>query len=152
MQTLNVNAGQTDEEYKASEELRRADALTEARANANYFFAAAVLAALGTGLLPLRINFLVSIGLIDLLRIYGRSLGERYLDTLQGAALAWVLALIVLGFSARSGRRWAFQVGLVMYAIDMVALMVTFSIWAFGVHAFLAYKWFEAERALKDPK
>jgi hypothetical protein len=152
MQTLNVGAGQTDEEYKASEEHRRADLLAEARANANYFFVAAVLAALGTGLLPLRINFLVSIGLIDLLRIYGRSLGQRYLDTLQGAALAWVLALIVLGFSARNGRRWAFQVGLVMYAIDMVALMATFSIWAFGVHAFFVYKWFEAQRALKELK
>jgi hypothetical protein len=152
MQTLNVRAGQTDEEYQASEEQHRAQVLAEAHANANHFFVAAVLAALGTGLLPLRINFLASIGLIDLLRIYGRSLGERYLDTVRGASLAWALTLIVLGFSAREGRRWSFQVGIVMYAVDMAALVVTFSICAFGVHAFFAYKWFEGQRALKELK
>jgi thiol:disulfide interchange protein len=150
MQTLNVGAGRTDEEYNAAEDQRRADLLAEGRSNANYFFAAAVLAALATGLLPLKVNFLVSIGLVDLLTIYGKGLGERYVDTVHGAALAWVLALIALGFAARNGRRWAFQLGVVIYAIDMAALILTFSVWAFGVHAFFVYKWFEGQKALKD--
>lgn len=150
MQTLNVNVGQTEQEYKAAEEQRRTDLLAEGKSDAIFFFAAAVLAALGTGLLPIRLNFLVSIGLIDLLRFYGRGLGERYADTVNGAALAWVLVLVTLGFSAREGRRWAFLCGVALYAVDMLALVATFSIWAFGVHAFFVYKWFEGQKNLKD--
>src|SRR5262249_14822563 len=70
MQTLNVGAGRTDEEYKAAEEQHRADLRADSRSNGNYFFVAAALAALGTGLLPLRLNIIVSIGSIDLLTAY----------------------------------------------------------------------------------
>jgi hypothetical protein len=62
MQTLNVGAGRTDEEHKAAEEQRRADLLADSRNDANYFFWAAGLAALASGLFPVRINFLVNIG------------------------------------------------------------------------------------------
>src|SRR5205809_5743181 len=41
-----------------------------------------------------------------------------------------------LGFAGRSGHRWAFLGGIAIYAADMIALIVTFSLWAFGVHAF----------------
>jgi hypothetical protein len=41
MQTLNVGAGQTDKEYKAAEERRRAALLADSRSDANYFFWAA---------------------------------------------------------------------------------------------------------------
>jgi hypothetical protein len=150
MQTLNVDAGRTDEEHKAAEERRRADLLADSRSSANLFFVAAVLAAIGTGLLPFRMNFIVSIGLVDLLTLYGKPLGERYADTVNGAALAWTLALIPLGFAARNGRRWAFLAGILLYAADMVALIAMFSLWAFGVHAFFVYKWFEGQRALRD--
>lgn len=74
MQTLNVGAGRTDEEYKAAEEQRRADLLEDGKGAANYFFAAAVTAALGTGVLPLRINVGTSIGTIDCLALYGGGL------------------------------------------------------------------------------
>jgi len=74
MQTLNVGAGRTDDEYRAAGEQRLADLRDESRGDANYFFWAAGLAALGTGLLPVRVNILVSIGAVDLLRIYGRGL------------------------------------------------------------------------------
>jgi hypothetical protein len=63
MQTLNVGAGRTETEYKAAEEQRRADLRVESQTDANYFFWAAGLAALGTGLLPVRLNVLVSIGI-----------------------------------------------------------------------------------------
>lgn len=56
MQTLNVGAGRTDEEYKAAEQQRLADLRAESRNNANYFFIAAGLAALGSGLLPVRVS------------------------------------------------------------------------------------------------
>jgi len=49
MQTLNVGAGRTDNEYQAAEEQRRADLLADSRSDANYFFWGAGLAALGTG-------------------------------------------------------------------------------------------------------
>jgi hypothetical protein len=150
VQTLNVGAGRTDEEYKEAEEQRRADLVADSRTDANYFFLAAGLAALGTGLLPVRLNILVSIGLFDLLRFYGRPLDPLFALVMYGAAAAWVVTLLALGFVGRSGHRWAFLAGMVLYGADMIALMATFSLWAFGVHAFFVFKWFQGQKALKD--
>jgi len=152
MQTLNVGAGRTDKEYKEAEEQRRADLAADSRSDANYFFLAAGLAALGTGLLPVRLNVLVSIGAVDLLGIYGRLLGQLYPLAVYSAATAWVVAVLALGVAGRSGRRWAFLAGMVLYGADMIALMATFSLWAFGVHAFFVFKWFQGQKALKDLK
>jgi len=150
MQTLNVGAGRTDQEYKEAEEQRRADLVADSRSDANYFFWAAGLAAIGTGLLPVRLNILVSIGLFDLLRFYGRPLDPLFALVMYGAAAAWVVTLLALGFVGRSGHRWAFLAGMVLYGADMIALMATFSLWAFGVHAFFVFKWFQGQKALKD--
>ena len=150
MQTLNVGAGRTDNEYQAAEEQRRADLLADSRSDANYFFWAAGLAALGTGLLPVRLNILVSIGAIDLLRFYGRPLGQLYPLVMYSAAALWLLAMVALGIAARSGYRWAFLAGMVLYGADMIALIMMFSLWAFGVHAFFVFRWFQGQKALKD--
>ena len=150
METLNVGAGRTDNEYKAAEEQRRADLRDDSRSDANYFFWAAGLAALGTGLLPVRLNILVSIGAIDLLSFYGRPLGQLYPVAMYSAAATWLLAVLVLGFAARSGRRWAFLAGMVLYGADMIVLIAMFSLWAFGVLAFFLFKWFQGQQALKD--
>jgi hypothetical protein len=150
MQTLNVGAGRTETEYKAADEQRRADLRADSRTDAEYFFYAAGLAALGTGLLPVRLNILVSIGAVDFLRFYGGSLGHLYPYALYGAAGAWVAALIGLGFAARAGHRWAFVAGMILYGADMIALIMMFSIWAFGVHAFFLFKWYQGQAALKD--
>jgi hypothetical protein len=150
MQTLNVGAGQTDAEYDASEEQRRADLRADSRTDANYFFWAAGLSALGTGLLPVRLNLLVSVGTVDLLTLYGRPLGTFYPLAVYGLAAMWLLVTLGLGFAGRSGHRWAFLAGIAIYAVDMVALIVTFSLWAFGVHAFFVFKWFQGQKALKD--
>jgi hypothetical protein len=106
MQTLNVGAGRTDSEYKAAEEQRRADLRADSRSDANYFFWAAGLAALGTGLLPVRLNILVSIGAVDLLSVYGGPLGRLYPLAVYGAAATWLVAVLALGFAGRSGQRW----------------------------------------------
>jgi hypothetical protein len=150
VQTLNVGAGQTDQEYRAAEQQRRADLLAKSRSDANHFFYAAGLAALGTGLLPIRLNMLVTIGVLDLVRIYGRSANPLYPLAMYGAAAAWLVMLVALGFAARSGHRWAFLAGIVLYGADMIALTLTFSIWAFGVHAFFVFKWLQGQKALKD--
>jgi len=150
MQTLNVGAGQTDEEYKASEEQRRAELLSDIRSDANYFFWAAGLSALGTGLLPVRLNLLVIIGTVDLLTLYGRPLGPLYPLVVYCTAVMWFLVMLGLGFAGRSGQRWAFLAGIALYSTDMIALIVTFSLWAFGVHAFFVFKWFQGQKALKD--
>ena len=150
MQTLNVGAGRTDEEYKATEEQRRADLRSDCRDDANYFFWAAGLSALGTGLLPVRLNLLVSIGTVDLLTLYGRSLGPFYPIAVFSLAAMWLLVMLGLGFAGRSGHRWAFLAGIAIYAADMIALIVTFSLWAFGIHAFFVFKWFQGQKALKD--
>src|ERR1700678_3268679 len=150
MQTLNVGAGRTDKEYEAAEEQRRADLRADSRTDADYFFWAAGLAALGTGLLPVRLNMLVNIGVFDLLRFYGRPLGPLYPLAMYGAAATWLVAVVALGFAGRSGHRWAFLAGMVLYGADMIALMVMFSLWAFGVHAFFVFKWFQGQKALKN--
>jgi hypothetical protein len=150
MQTLNVGAGQTESEYKAAEEHRRADLLDDSRSCANYFFLAAGLSALGTGLLPIRFNIIVSIGLVDLVRFYGTALASLYPIAVYGIAAFWLLVLLGFGFAGRNGQRWAFLAGMILYAADMIVLMMTFSLWAFGVHAFFLYKWFEGQKALKD--
>jgi hypothetical protein len=150
MQTLNVGAGRTDQEYKEAEEQRSADLHSESRSDANLFFWAAGLAALGTGLLPMRLNILVNIGIFDLLGFYGRSPSFIYPLAMYGATAAWLVMLVALGFVGRSGHRWAFLAGMLLYGADMFALMVTFSLWAFGIHAFFVFKWFQGQKALKD--
>jgi hypothetical protein len=150
MQTLNVGTGRTDKEYKEAEEQRRADLLADSRSDAKYFFLAAGLAALGTGLFPVRLNFLVNIGGLDLLGFYGRSHSPVYPLAMYGAAAAWLLMLLALGFAGRAGHRWAFLAGIVLYGADMVALVIMFSLWAFGIHAFFVFKWFQGQKALKD--
>ena len=150
MQTLNVGAGRTDNEYKAAEEQRRADLRADSREDANYFFWAAGLAAISTGLLPVRLNILVNIGALDLLRLYGRPLGPLYLLVAYSAVATSLVGLVGLGFAGRSGQRWAFLAGMVLYGADMIALMAMFSLWAFGVHAFFVFKWFQGQKALKD--
>jgi hypothetical protein len=151
MQTLNVGAGRSDEEYKKAEEQRRTDLKTDVQSYAQYFFFAAGLVALGTGLLPVRIPILVSIGAIDLFQLYGgHFLQVPYI--VQAAAALWMVLLIGLGFAARKGYRWAFWAGLLLYAADMIALTVTFSVFAVGVHGFFVFMWFKGQKALADLK
>ena len=150
MQTLNVGAGRTDTEYKDAEEQRRVDLRADSRDDANYFFWAAGLAALTSGLLPVQLNIFVNVGAFDLLRSYGQSLGPLYVLVAYSTAALWLVVLIALGFTARSGHRWAFLAGMVLYGADMIALMVMFSLWAFGVHAFFVFRWFQGQKALKD--
>ena len=152
MQTLNVGAGQTDVEYKAAEEQRRADLLADSRADANYFFIAAGLAALGTGLLPIKLNVFVTIGAVDLFAWYGRELVRSFPLAVQAAALVWILILMGLGWAALKGQRWAFIAGVVLYSADIIALTVLFSFWSIGVHGFFIFKWFQGQRTLQDLK
>lgn len=150
MQTLNVGAGRTDNEYQEAEEQRRDELLADSRRDADYFFWAAGLAALGTGLMPVRLNLLVSIGVIDLLRFYGRPIGHLHPIMVYGAAALWVATLAVLGIAARARQRWAFLAGIVLYAADMIPLIMMFSLWAFGVHAFFVFRWFQGQKALQE--
>jgi hypothetical protein len=90
------------------------------------FFWAAGLAAISTGLLPVRLNILVNIGALDLLRLYGRPLGPLYLLVAYSAVAPWLVVLVGLGFAGRSGQRWAFLAGMVLYGADMIALMAMF--------------------------
>jgi hypothetical protein len=115
------------------------------------------LAAIGTGLFPVRLNVfpvrlnvLVSIGFIDLLRFYGRSPTDHYVPSPYAAAILWVLILVGLGFLARRGHRWAFFAGIFLYAADILVLIMTFSLLASGLHAFFLFRWFQGQKALGD--
>lgn len=150
VQILNIGAGRTDQEYKEAEEQRRAELRSDVKTYAMYFFVAAGLAGLGTGLLPVRLYGIVNIGVIDLLTLYGGDLVRANPLLLPAAAIAWVLVLCGLGLAARKGFRWAFWAGLILYGADMLLLMVTFSIWAVGVHGFFIFEWFKGQRALGE--
>jgi hypothetical protein len=152
MQTLNVGAGRSDQEYKAAEEHRLTDLRSDVQSYAMYFFVAAGLAGLGTGLLPIRLFAFVNIGFIDLLTFYGGELVRANPLVLRAAAAAWVLALVGLGLAGRKGQRWAFWVGVVLYAADMMPLIVMFSLWSFGIHVFFIFQWFKGQRALGELK
>src|SRR5581483_10126438 len=102
--------------------------------------------ALATGVLPLRLNIIVNIGVVDLLTLYGRTLGPLHPVAVYGSVWAWLVATLGLGVAARGGHRWAFLAGIALYAADMIALIVMFSLWAFGVHAFFLLKWFQGQK------
>ena len=111
---------------------------------------AAGLAALGTGLLPVRLNIFVSIGAVDLLTFYGEPLGRFYSLAVFGASATWLIVLLGLGFAGRAGHRWAFLAGMAFYGAARIALVVMSSLCAFGVHDFFVFKWFQGQKALKD--
>jgi hypothetical protein len=152
MQTLNVGAGRTDEEYKAAAEQRREELRSDVQSYAFYFFVAAGIAGLGTGLFLVRLYGIVNIGAIDLLTFYGGELVRTNPLLIRAAGALWILVLVGLGFAARKGHRWAFWAGVILYAADMLPLIVMFSIWAFGVHGFFVYQWFKGQRALGELK
>jgi len=155
MQTLNVGAGRTDEEYKAAEEQRRADLRNDVQTYGMYFFIAAGLAGLGTGLLVIKLNIIVNIGAFDLLLFYGRDLLQNNFLLFRAAAAIWVGLLVGLGFAARKGQRWAFWVGVILYSADMVPAMLLSMLWgifAVGLHGFFVMQWFKGQKALGELK
>jgi hypothetical protein len=52
MQTLNVGAGRTDDEYKEAQERHREELREDSQSDANHLFWAAGLAATSSGILP----------------------------------------------------------------------------------------------------
>jgi hypothetical protein len=103
MQTLNVGAGQTDADYQAAEKQRQADLRSDSRSCANYFFWAAGLAAVASGLFPVRMNILVNVGIFDLIGVYGRKALQGYPLAADGIVGAWMTSLVGLGIAARGG-------------------------------------------------
>jgi hypothetical protein len=156
MQTLNVGAGRTDEEYKAAEEQRLADLRSDVQTYAFYFFVASGLAAMGTGLLLFKLGIIVNIGAIDLFPWYARDLIQANpVLFYRAAAATWVVVLVLLGFAARKGQRWAFWAGVILYAADLLPLIIAFSLWtafAVGVHAFFIMQWFKGQKAVAELK
>lgn len=150
MQTLNVGAGRTDQEYQAAEESRREELRSEVQTTAFYFFVAAILAGLGSGLLFIKLNLIVNIGAIDLLLAYGRGLLHGNIFAFRAIATAWIVVLLLLGIAARNNHRWAFWAGIILYGADLVCLIITLSLLAMGVHGFFIMQWFKGQKALGE--
>jgi hypothetical protein len=153
MQTLNVGAGRTDQEYQAAEESRREELRSDVQTYAFYFFVAAILAGLGSGVFIIRLPFIVNIGAIDLLFIYGRELLHGNILLFRMVAAAWIVLLLLLGLAARNNHRWAFWAGIILYSADLLCVMVMlnlFTILAMGVHGFFIMQWFKGQRTLGE--
>ena len=170
MQTLNVGAGRTDQEYQAAEEQRREDLRSDVQGYALFFFIAAGLAALGTGLLPVLIprvirlgdfdllvflRSLLAIGTTDMLASYGLLFFISHIMLFRIITAAWVLLYVLLGLAARKNQRWAFWVGVVLYCADMVPVMLMSPLWgvfAVGIHGFFVMQWFKGQKAVGEIK
>ena len=153
MQTLNVGAGRTDQEYRAAEESRREDLRSEVQTSAFYFFVAAIMAGLGSGAMFIKLNLIVNIGAIDLFMIYGRDLIRDNGLLFRAVGTAWIVLLLLLGVAARKNQRWAFWVGIILYGADLMCVIVmmnVFTILTVGVHGFLMMQWFKGQRALGE--
>ena len=153
MQTLNVGAGRSDEEYKAAEEQRLHELKNDVKTYARFFFIAAACACLGGGLFLVKLNLAVNIGAIDLFLLYGRELLRTNPILLPMVTAMWALVLVGLGFAAGKGQRWAFWAGIVLYAADVVLLMLPFNLLsglAMGVHGFFIMQWFKGQKALGE--
>ena len=155
MQTLNVGAGRTDQEYQAAEDSRRAELRSDVQTYSFYFFVAAGLAAVGTGLLLFKLNIIVNIGAIDLFPLV-----RTRPDPIQSPAFlprrrgthGW-LPWSCWVFAARKGQRWAFWAGVILYGADLLPLIIAFTLWtvfAVGVHAFFVLQWFKGQQALGE--
>ena len=155
MQTLNVGAGRTDEEYKAAEEQRLEELKNDVKTYARQFFIAAGCAGLGGGLFFVKLNLAVNIGAIDLLLLYGRELFRTNPLLWPMATATWMLMLTGLGFAAGKRQRWAFWAGIILYAADVILLMLPLNLWsgvAMGVHGFFMMQWFKGQKALGEIK
>jgi hypothetical protein len=153
MQTLNVGAGRTDEEYKAAEEQRREELNNDVKTYARYFFIAAGCAGLGGGLFFVKLNLVVNIGAIDLALLYGRELFRTNPLLWPMVTATWMLMLTGLGFAAGKAQRWAFWAGIILYGADVVLLMLPLNLWsglAMGVHSFFIMQWFKGQKALEE--
>ena len=168
MQTLNVGAGRTDQEYQAAEESRRQDLRDDVQTSSFYFFIAAGLAGLGSGLLPVLVpgilrfgdfdllawlRSIVAVGSLDMLALYGRDLLQGNILYFRAIAALWVVTLVLLGWAARKGQRWAFWTGVILYAADLAPLMVMLNLWAVfavGLHGFFILQWFKGQKALGE--
>jgi hypothetical protein len=153
MQTLNVGAGRTDQEYQAAEESRREELRGEVQSSAFYFFVAAICAGLGSGVLLIRLPLIVDLGAMDLLFFYGRDLLHGNILLFRMAGAAWVVLLLLLGLAARNNHRWAFWAGIVLYGADLVCTIVqlnVFTILAVGLHGFFIMQWFKGQKAVGE--
>lgn len=153
MQTLNVGAGRTDQEYRAAEESRREELRSEVQTSAFYFFVAAIMAGLGSGVLIIRLPLIVNIGAIDLLFIYGRDLLHGNILLFRMAGTAWIVLVLLLALAARNNHRWAFWAGIILYGADLICTIVllnAFTILALGVHGFFIMQWFKGQKALGE--
>jgi inner membrane protein involved in colicin E2 resistance len=106
MQTLNVGAGRTDNEYKADEQQRRADLLADSRMDANYFFLAAaffsfhLLLAYLVDHLQIHASFLISsaVSLFLVVTYLRRAAGLRS-AIVREAALAQLVYLVLFSYA-----------------------------------------------------
>lgn len=153
MQTLNVGAGRTNEEYKAAEEQRYEELKNDVQTYARYFFVAAACAVLGSGMFLVRLGLAVNIGAIDLVSFYARDLirANPLLWPMVGGT--WVLLVAGLGFAAGRAQRWAFWAGIILYSADMIPLFLAFNLWTtvtMGVHGFFIMQWFKGQKTLGE--
>lgn len=150
MQELGIQAGRTEEEVAAAQEWHREELREDITRSANIFFWAAGFAAITSGLLPVRIGILIDLGIIDLLYVYGRQFGSDQGLVIGFVSVALISLLVALGAMGRLQKRWAFFVGMILYGADIIALMLTFSVWAVGVHGFFLLRWYQGQRAVAE--
>lgn len=134
----------------------------QVRSGANWFFWIAGLSVLNTVLYRLgaEISFLVGLGATEVVEGFSIALARGLQAGAANILLAFALVLeiliagvfVLLGIFARRGQRWAFWLGMVLYALDGIIFLL-FRIWlSFGFHLFALFMLYQGLRAAKQPQ
>ena len=125
------------------------------RNGANWFFWIAALSLINSVIFVLgsKVFFVVGLGITQVVDaftdIFAKHLASpmvvRLIGFLIDVAIAGVIALF--GVFARKGRKWAFIVGMVLYALDGLIFLAVQDWLSLGFHAFVLYGIFLGLRA-----
>ena len=117
----------------------------EVKGAASWFFWIAALSIINSIIFMLNLdwNFVIGLGVTQLLDFIGRSISEttasgmKYVSLIINILLSAVFVLI--GLFANRGSRKAFMTGIILYILDAVIFVFAFDLLGVGFHIFAIY-------------
>ncbi|MDD3803275.1 MAG: hypothetical protein PHW02_02680 [bacterium] len=117
----------------------------EVKGAASWFFWIAALSVINSVLFMFNLqwNFVIGLGISQILDFVGKSLSEtaisgmKYISLIMNVILAALFILI--GMFAAKGSRKAFMTGIILYALDSVIFILAFDLLGIGFHIFAIY-------------
>ena len=116
--------------------------------SANWFFWIAALSLIGSfiSMTGESRHFLIGLGITQVVDEVGKLAGSSAVAFVINLFITGVVAMF--GFFARKGQKWAFLVGMILYALDGVLLLVATDFLSVAFHAFALFAIFRGFRQL----